>query len=138
MRYINGIFGISFAGVAIFLANVDQYIAIASLISAVLAFISCRGHIAKWQSIVLGTASAVAMFFFFGYFLVLTPSLGTYWYLEMEAIPQIAALVGGFSLMVVLAEYSCFMKGKVPKIAKIPLNERYHDTVRRVQKFLAA
>ena len=137
MRYINGLFGVSLVAVAFILVGIDLHLAIACAIAAVLAFVSCRGHISKWQAIVFASASAVLMFYLFGYYLIHTPSLASSWYLETEALPLLAALFGGFSVMVVLSEYSCFMKGKVPKLAKIPLNDRYHDTVRRVQKFLA-
>ena len=137
MLYLNGLVGIFLAVAAFLLFDLQPILASVFAISALLALSACRGHVPKWQAIVLGSMSALAMLVFFTYFLVVTPFLDAQWYFEERSRALVAALIGGFAMMLVLAEYSSFMKGKVESASRPRFSERYQNTMKRVRKFRA-
>lgn len=110
MQYVNAFIAVVFLGLAVLLRH-DPGEAAMFTLGAVLAAIAFKHWLSTWMVRMLAFMAAVAMFFYFGRFLFLVPTLQPDWYWQpLEVVDAVGLLFAGFAMIPVLSEYSCRMK----------------------------
>lgn len=132
MRILMGALGVALLAMAIaFLSHPAQAGIFAG--AGIVTILGCRPVKSKIVLGVLGFCAAILMFFMFAGFFggVAAAHTDSNWYELEEAALYFAFLFGGFVMMLVVSEYSCWMKGRSYSF-KISLPDRIKSTGRRV------
>ena len=138
IQFINGTIGAVLVLLA-FLMRDETLIATMFAVGAVLALISLkhwRNRVATWTFAVFTTG---AMFFYFAQFFGHAPDLPTDWYAGSEVVRPMGLLVGAFTMIPVLSEFSCQNKAdpacqQARDVAGRARKRAIHAFVRRVQE----
>ena len=110
MQYVNAFIAVALLGFALLVPH-DMGQAPMYIVGATLAAISFKHWLSIWMVRVLALVAAGTMFWYFGRFLLLVPSLQPDWYWQpLAAVDVIGLLFAGFAMIPVLSEYSCRMK----------------------------
>ena len=83
------------------------------LCGGALAFITLVPGIGQWAARFLAVCATATMFFYFACFIEMAPRLRDAWW-SMN-LHSLCSLIGAFSMIPVLSEYSCLMKAECAK-----------------------
>ena len=111
MSYLNGPIGCGLVLLALAHLAVPgaDYLHIGMyLCGGALAFITLISGMGQWTSRFLAVCATAIMFFFFACFIATAPQLRDAWW--SVNLHSLGSLVGAFSMIPVLSEYSCLMK----------------------------
>lgn len=113
MQYFHGVVGVTFAILALLhVPHPSPWLWLPYAAGSVLAFLTMVRGISLFASRILAIAATALMFFFFAGFFLEVPRLASDWYQGQEGWSAVARLVGAFTLIPVLSDYSCRCKAE--------------------------
>lgn len=134
MRLLMGALGVVLLAIACLYVNVPL-IACIFAIGGVLSFLSCFPLKSKWILGLLGASAAILMFTMFAWFFhgIAIAHEADQWYELDQANRYFAFLFGGFVMMLVTSEFSCWMKGREASTNGL-ISEKLRNGVRRIHR----
>lgn len=115
MHYLSGITGVVFL-ILTLLSWETPWIGGFYLACAILAFLAIRPSQVSWLLYTYGISSAVAAAFFFYRFFVRIQTLSGEIDFSAFDFQLLAMFVGGFMMMFLASEYSCWLKGRQERV----------------------
>lgn len=113
MQIFHGLVGITFAALAVLhVPHPSPWLWVPYALGAGLAFLTLIPNLATPISRILALATTVLLFFFFAGFFTEVPKLASDWYQSQEGWSAVALLLGAFTLIPVLSDYSCRCKAE--------------------------
>lgn len=113
MQYFHGVVGVTFAALALLhVPHPSPWLWLPYAAGAGLAFLTLVPNLSIFLSRLLAIAATALMFFFFAGFFMEVPRLASDWYQSQEGWSVVARLVGAFTLIPVLSDYSCRCKAE--------------------------
>lgn len=113
MQYFHGFVAITFAVLALLhVPHPSPWLWLPYAAGAVLAFMTLLPNLSILFSRILAVAATALMFFFFAGFFMEVPRLASDWYQSQEGWSVVARLVGAFTLIPVLSDFSCRCKAE--------------------------
>jgi len=128
MQVFQGLVGFTFAVLALLhVPHPSPWLWLPYAAGAVLAFVTLLPNLSLFVSRVLAVAATALMFFFFAGFFTEVPRLESDWYQSQEGWSAVAGLVGAFTLIPVLSDYSCRCKAECRQVRPgRRLHRRHH------------
>lgn len=111
MHYFHALVGTTFVVLALLhVPHPSPWLWLPYAAGAVLAFLTLTPHLGVFVSRILAIAATALMFFFFFGFFMEVPRLESDWYQSQEGWSAVSLLLGAFTLIPVLSDYSCRCK----------------------------
>lgn len=134
MRILMGVLGIALALIACLYVYVP-WMACMFAIGSAFSFVSCFPLKSKWLLGGLGAFAAILMFTMFAWFFhgIAIAHEANHWYELDHAHRYFAFLFGGFVMMLVTSEFSCWMKGREARNNSV-ISEKFRNGVRRIHR----
>ncbi|MEQ8860051.1 MAG: hypothetical protein RIC56_15510 [Pseudomonadales bacterium] len=113
LQWFHGVVGLTFAVLALLhVPHPSPWLWVPYASGAVLAWLTLIPSLSILVSRVLAIAATALMFFFFAGFFMEVPRLASDWYQSQEGWSAVARLIGAFTLIPVLSDYSCRCKAE--------------------------
>lgn len=113
MRCLYGAIGVTFVVLALLhVPHPSPWLWLPYAAGALLAFLNLVPHLSVLISRVLAIAATALMFFFFAGFFMEVPKLESDWYMSQEGWSAVSLLLGAFTLIPVVSDYSCRCKAE--------------------------
>ncbi len=114
MHYVTATLGLVLVGFALLQIGQPDGLMWAAVFGAgaLLALITLKRNMPLMLTRFFAVLSSLAMFWFFAGFFRLAPNLHPDWYERAAAVDAIGLLFAGFTMIIVLSEYSCRMKSE--------------------------
>lgn len=113
MQIFHGVVGLTFAILALLhVPHPSPWLWVPYAGGAVLAFLTLVPNLSIPAARILAIAATALMFFFFAGFFTEVPRLESDWYQSQEGWSAVARLLGAFTLIPVLSDYSCRCKAE--------------------------
>jgi hypothetical protein len=113
MQYFQALVGVSFVILAcLHMPHPSPWLWLPYAAGAGLAFLTLVPNLSIFVSRILAIAATALMFFFFSGFFMEVPRLESDWYQGQEGWSAVSLLVGAFTLIPVLSDYSCRCKAE--------------------------
>lgn len=113
MHVFNALVGVTFVVLALLhVPHPSPWLWLPYAAGAVLAFLTLVPRLGILFSRILAIAATALMFSFFAGFFTEVPKLESNWYLSQEGWFAVALLLGAFTLIPVLSDYSCRCKAE--------------------------
>jgi hypothetical protein len=113
MQYFHGFVAITFTVLALLhVPHPSPWLWLPYAAGALLAFMTLLPNLGILSSRFLAIAATGLMFFFFAGFFMEVPRLASDWYQSQEGWSVVARLLGAFTLIPVLSDFSCRCKAE--------------------------
>jgi hypothetical protein len=113
MQVFHGLVGCTFAVLAVLhVPHPSPWLWVPYAAGAVLAFLTLLPNLSVFVARILAIAATALMFFFFAGFFTEVPQLASDWYQSQEGWSAVGRLLGAFTLIPVLSDYSCRCKAE--------------------------
>ncbi len=113
LQWFHGVVGLTFAVLALLhVPHPSPWLWVPYAAGAVLAWLTLTPYLGIFISRILAIAATALMFFFFSGFFMEVPKLESDWYQGQEGWSAVARLLGAFTLIPVLSDYSCRCKAE--------------------------
>ena len=113
MQFVNATIGVLFVVAALLhVPHPSPWLWLPYAAGATLAFITLVPNLGIFVSRVLAIAATALMFFFFAGFFLEVPKLASDWYQSQEGWAVVFRLIGAFTLIPLLSDYSCRCKAE--------------------------
>ncbi|MAT82792.1 MAG: hypothetical protein CMQ43_07625 [Gammaproteobacteria bacterium] len=113
LQIFHGLVGTTFAVLALLhVPHPSPWLWAPYAAGSVLAFLTLVPNLSIFASRILAIAATALMFFFFAGFFTEVPRLASDWYQSQEGWSAVARLLGAFTLIPVLSDYSCRCKAE--------------------------
>jgi hypothetical protein len=124
MQYVYAFIGILFVGIALLhVPHPSPWLWLPYAAGAVLAFLTLVPNLSIMLARVLAIGATALMFFFFAGFFMEVPRLASDWYQGQEGWAVVARLLGAFTLIPLLSDFSCRCKAECRE-ARVACRER--------------
>ena len=134
MRILMGALGVALVLIACLYVYVP-WMACMFAIGGAFSFLSCFPLKVKWLLCILGASAAILMFTMFAWFFhgIAIAHEASQWYKLDDSHRYFAFLFGGFVMMLVTSEFSCWLKGREAPVNSL-ISEKFRNGVRRIHR----